>query len=212
MLRRLPKSVSDEAGALAEPLAVAVRAVERSGADSAATVCVLGAGPIGFMVVAALQSRGFAHVVVVEPNAARQASIRRMGVEACGLTHGADEAMRAFDQPPSVVIDCTGHPSGVPLAIELLRPHGVCVVVGMSDTPASADFAAIAAKELTITGSLAYDNRDFDEALRHLAEGHVPISNIVSGVHELSEAPNLFQELASRSTKHGKVLLRPNHP
>jgi (R,R)-butanediol dehydrogenase/meso-butanediol dehydrogenase/diacetyl reductase len=82
MLHRLPDSVSDADGALIEPLAVALRAVKLSQATPGEPVCVLGAGPIGVLALAALRARGFSRVAVVEPVAGRRAAAARLGVPA----------------------------------------------------------------------------------------------------------------------------------
>jgi threonine dehydrogenase-like Zn-dependent dehydrogenase len=67
VLRRLPQTVSDSDGALAEPLAAAIRAVKLSGPGPHEPACMLGAGPIGLLAVAALRARGSGRVAVVEP-------------------------------------------------------------------------------------------------------------------------------------------------
>ena len=66
-LHRLPDEVSDEAGALVEPCAVALRAVRRSGLKLGESVAVLGAGPIGLFALELAQAAGADPIYVVEP-------------------------------------------------------------------------------------------------------------------------------------------------
>ena len=84
MLRSLPDAISDADGALIEPLAVAIRAIRRTGITPGEPVCVLGAGPIGALAVAGLHARGVDRVAVVEPAAGRRLAPGRPGRAAGG--------------------------------------------------------------------------------------------------------------------------------
>jgi (R,R)-butanediol dehydrogenase/meso-butanediol dehydrogenase/diacetyl reductase len=209
MLFKLPDAVSDEGGALIEPLAVAVRGVDRSGAAPADPVCVLGAGPIGIMTVIALQARGSTNIVAVDPNDNRRAQAAGLGIATCGSADAETAVPAALGEPPQVIIDCTGHPSGMPLAIRLAPPLGRIAVVGITGTPVATDYVSVAVKELTITGSLAYSSRDFQEALDHMAAGRVPVDRVVTSVRGFEEAQSMIDDLASGSSANIKVLLRP---
>jgi (R,R)-butanediol dehydrogenase / meso-butanediol dehydrogenase / diacetyl reductase len=210
MLRRLPATVSDADGALAEPLAVAVRAVNRSGVTPRDPVCVLGAGPIGILTVAALRARGFGRIAVVEPVPGRRAAAGRLGA----LTAAPGEASEAVapllgGEPPAAVIDTTGHPSGAPLGIELLPPGGQLTIAGLPDDPAPVSLAALAFKEIVIRGSLVYDESDFAEALGDIAAGRIPCDQIITTIAPLEEAPRWLADLSGPATQQIKVLLNP---
>ena len=210
MLRRLPDSVDFKAAALAEPLAVAVRGVRRSGASPDTPVCVLGAGPIGYMTVVALLAGGFTDIVVVEPNDARREKVSDLGVPAVPADAAADDVPAGLGgRPPALVIDCSGHRSGVPLAVTLLPQNGTLVVVGIALEPTTAPFALISGKELTVKGSLAYSDSDFEIALKYLAAQRVPTSKIVTAIRPLAEASAVFDDLTSGTSHHVKVLLSP---
>ena len=210
MLRRLPATVSDADGALIEPLAVAMRAIKVSGATPDEPVCVLGAGPIGMLTVAALRARGFSRIAVVEPIPGRRAAAQRLGVAAVA----PDDAITGVrpmldDEPPAVAIDATGDPTGAPLAIELLRPAGRLTIVGLPDDPAPIDLGTIAFKELIVRGSLSSDDGDFTEAIDYIAAGRIPCHHIVTTTASLDDAPTLLKDLRSGTTEQVKVLLRP---
>jgi threonine dehydrogenase-like Zn-dependent dehydrogenase len=112
-------------------------------------------------------------------------------------------------EPPAVVIDTTGHPSGAPLAVELLPPAGRLTVVGLPDDPAPIDLALLAVKELVVRGSLCYDEDDFTEALSHIAAGRIPGRDIITTIISLEEAPTWLADLSAGTTQEIKVLLRP---
>ena len=210
MLRRLPSTVSDRDGALAEPLAVALRAIRLSGAGPGEPVCVLGAGPIGVLAVAGLLAAGFERVAVVEPGPGRRAAAERLGVRTAGPDEAADEIPGLFGgQRPTVVIDTTGHPSGAPLALRLLPAAGRLTVVGLPDAPTPLDLGLLAFKEITVRGSLVYDERDFTAAVAHIAAGRVPCDRIITRVAPLDSAPAIVAELCGGATNQVKVLLAP---
>jgi (R,R)-butanediol dehydrogenase/meso-butanediol dehydrogenase/diacetyl reductase len=202
--------VSDRDGALAEPLAVALRAIRLSGAAPDEPVCVLGAGPIGVLAVAGLLAAGFDRVAVVEPGPGRRAAVERLGVRAAGPDEAADEIPGALGgQRPAVVIDTTGHPSGAPLALRLLPAAGRLTVVGLPDAPAALDLGLLAFKEITVRGSLVYDERDFTAAVAHIAARRIPCDRIITKVAPLDSAPAVVAELHGGATDQVKVLLIP---
>lgn len=209
MLRRLPATVSDADGALAEPLAVALRAIKVSAAVPGEPVCVLGAGPIGVLVVAGLLARGFRRIAVVEPAPGRRTAVERLGVRAVTPGDAVTGIPELLGGPPAVAIDSTGHPSGTPLALRLLPPAGRLTVVGLPDDPAAVDLALLVVKEITVRGSLVYDEGDFAEALGHLAAGRIPCDRIITTVAPLESAPALVAELRGGATEQVKVLLTP---
>ena len=210
MLRRLPPAISDADGALIEPLAVAIRAISQSGATPQEPVCVLGAGPIGLLTVAGLRARGFGRIAVVEPVAGRRAAAERLGAR----TATPEEAVVSVpsllgDEPPTTVIDSTGHPSGAPLAIELLPAAGRLTIVGLPGDPVPLSLDWVAVKEIVIRGSLTYTDRDFAEAMEHIAAGRIPCGQVATTKAPLEHAPRWFADLSSGATQQVKVLLSP---
>src|SRR3984957_19181033 len=193
MLRHLPDNVSDAHGALAEPLAVALHAIRVSAAAPDEPICVLGSGPIGVLTVAALVAGGYSRIAVGAPALAPEDALA--GVQ------------RLLGDRPSAVIDSTGHPSGAPLALRLLAPAGRLTVVGLPDNPATLDLSLLAFKEITIRGSLVYDEQDFALALTYLAAGAIPCDKIITAVAPLADAPALISALQAGTSEHVKVLL-----
>jgi threonine dehydrogenase-like Zn-dependent dehydrogenase len=130
--------------------------------------------------------RGFTRIAIVEPSVARRRALEELGFVALP-SEGAMSSVPAAlaDTSPGTVVDCTGHPSGLALAVDLLPPAGTTVVVGMPPEPSSIDLTSVAMKEIVIRGSLAYSSENFGEALIHIAEGRVPSDEIVTTVAPL---------------------------
>src|SRR3984957_3014303 len=207
MLRHLPDNVSDAHGALAEPLAVALHAIRVPAPAPDEPVCVLGSGPIGVLTVAALVAGGYSRIAVVEPAPGRRVAVERHGVPALAPEDALAGVQRLLGDRPSAVIDSTGHPSGAPLALRLLAPAGRLTVVGLPDNPATLDLSLLAFKEITIRGSLVYDEQDFALALTYLAAGAIPCDKIITAVAPLADAPALISALQAGTSEHVKVLL-----
>ncbi|MGH7912615.1 MAG: zinc-dependent alcohol dehydrogenase [Candidatus Dormibacteraceae bacterium] len=212
MLRRLPSTIADAPGALVEPLAVAVRAVELSGGAPEEPVCVLGAGPIGVLTVIVLRARGVARVAVVEPALGRRAAVERLGVPAVPV----DDALRRVPsllggERPLAVVDCTGHPSGAQLALELLAVGGRLTIAGLPHDAVPLRVDTMVRKEIVIRGSFIYEEVDFLQALDHIAKGRVPCEQIITTIARLEDAPAWFDDLSGGATEQVKVLLCP-HP
>jgi threonine dehydrogenase-like Zn-dependent dehydrogenase len=84
--------------------------------------------------------------------------------------------------------------------------------VGLPDDPATLDLSLLAFKEITIRGSLVYDEQDFASALAHLAAGSIACDKIITAVAPLAEAPSLISDLQAGTTEQLKVLLAPGQP
>lgn len=205
MLFALPDSVDDRAGALTEPLAVAVRAVERSGLERDAPAMILGAGTIGVLTALVLADRGHEQVVLVSRNAARRELAVALGLQAVSL----DEAAAAARIAPACVFECAGTPAAARLAVELVGPAGRIMLVGIALEPLDLEAPPIVMKELELRGVIAYSRADFTAAIEMLARGAVPVEQLVTATAPLEQAEASFQALSAPGNRHLKILLEP---
>jgi 2-desacetyl-2-hydroxyethyl bacteriochlorophyllide A dehydrogenase len=205
MLFTLPDSVDDRAAALTEPLAVAVRAVERSGIDQGAPAMVLGAGTIGMLTALVLADRGYEQVVVVSRNVARRELAASLGFTAVSL----EEASAAARIAPACVFECAGTPAAARLAVELVGPLGRIMLVGLALEPLDLEAPPILFKELELRGVISYSRADFAAAIDMLARGAVPVERLVTATVPLEQAEASFQALTAPANSHLKILLSP---
>jgi 2-desacetyl-2-hydroxyethyl bacteriochlorophyllide A dehydrogenase len=206
MLFALPDSVDDRAGALTEPLAVAVRAVEQAGLSPDQPVMVLGAGTIGMLTALVLADRGFDQVVLVSRNPARAALASSLGLSAVSLeklpsTHA-----------PVCVFECAGTPAAARLAVDAVRPLGRVMLVGVALEPLDLAAPALLFKEVELRGVLAYSRANFAAAIELLAQGRIPAEALITATVALEDTETMFQALASSANAHLKVLLAPREP
>lgn len=201
MIRVLPAALPLERAALAEPLAVAIHAVNLADGISGARVLVIGAGPIGLLVVAAAVHAG-ASVVgasdVREEPLTRARSLGATEVHLVGRDAIADES---YD----VVFECSGVGVALTQAVRAARRAGTVVQVGMlANAEIGVNLAPMLAKELTIRGAFRFST-EIDDAVRLLAESDA-LDSVISHVLPASDAVQAF-ELARDSSASAKVLL-----
>jgi 2-desacetyl-2-hydroxyethyl bacteriochlorophyllide A dehydrogenase len=217
----LPSSVSDEAGALVEPFAVALHAINRADAQPGHRIVIHGAGPIGLCVLAALKARGVAGVLVVEPSALRRAMALAMGADAvndprdehpqvsAAAHFGADDTPFA-DSPlgrADIAFDCAGVAASIEAATRSLRARGRLVLVADPHDCPLADLRLVMLRELEVIGASTYDD-EFGEAIALLASGKVDLSPMVTHRFPLARLSDAFA-MQMDAGQAGKVLIVP---
>jgi len=210
MLLEVPNGLDPRQAALTEPMAVGLHAVNKSGIQRGAGALVLGCGPIGLAVIAALRRRGIEPIVASDYSAARRRVAAEMGAHET-VDPAAEPAFDAWARAGRggvVVFEAVGVPG---LLDELLRdaPLGArIVVVGvcMERDPITPFFAI--SKELSLQFVLAYDTVEFAEALRAIAEGEIDVRPMITGEVGLDGVAQAFDDLA-RPDEHCKVLVVP---
>jgi len=191
--------VTFEHGALVEPLAVAVRAVNRAGVGGAASAVVVGAGTIGLLVASVLRHRGVATVVISDPSAERRAVATRMGVGVALDPHQIDVAEVVLDltdgQGADVAFEAVGIGATVAQAHAVVRYGGTVVWIGNNVRTIDVDMQQVVTRELSVLGTYAMSDDDFVDALGLLEAGAIDVSALINRRATLEEGPALFDEL-----------------
>jgi len=212
VVHALPEGLSFAEAALAEPLSVAVHAVNLTPLARDDTAVVVGAGVIGLMAVQALRGRGCGRVIAVDVDEDRLALARRVGADValnseteqvagvvCDVTEG-----RGAD----VAIEAVGVSETVGLAARCLRKGGALTLVGNVSPTAELPLQTVVTRELSLTGS--YVSRgEWPACLDMLARGVVQTAPLISAVVPLAEGAEWFRRLQSRERGLVKVLLSP---
>ncbi|HEY3186798.1 MAG TPA: NAD(P)-dependent alcohol dehydrogenase, partial [Solirubrobacteraceae bacterium] len=182
----LPDDVSDEAGALMEPLSVGVWACQKAGIGPGDHVLVTGAGPIGLLALQAARAFGATELTITDVNVERLALAERTG---------ATRALKVDETPleeagleVDALIECSGRPEALQAGIAALRPAGTAVVVGMGpEEDATVPLALIQNRELWLTGTFRYANT-YPTAIALAAQGRVDLEAIITGHYGLDDA------------------------
>ncbi len=211
MLLEVPNGLDPKHAALTEPMAVGLHAVNKSQITPREGALVLGCGPVGLAVIAALRMKGVETIVATDFSPTRRALAVAMGAtEAVDpATEPAFEAWsRAGRAKPLIVFEAIGVPG---IIDDVLRdaPHSTrVVVVGvcMGEDRIHPFFAV--SKELNIQFCLAYDPMEFSDTLRSIAEGELDVAPLVTGEVGLDGVAGAFEALANPE-EHCKILVTP---
>ena len=202
----LPDEVSDDAGALIEPLSVGIWACRKAGLRGGEHVLVTGAGPIGLLAMQAALALGATRVTVADINLHRLELARRTGA-----TRAVDLRERPLGEAgveADVLLECSGHPAALADGIRSLRPGGAAVAVGMGPgEEAAIPLALLQNREITLTGTFRYANT-YPTAIELVAAGRVDVEAIVTGHFPLDQAEQALR--ASREdTRSVKAVVVP---
>jgi (R,R)-butanediol dehydrogenase/meso-butanediol dehydrogenase/diacetyl reductase len=194
--------------ALAEPLAVAVHAVHRSGLSGGETVMIFGAGPIGMLTALVARNTGAGRILIAEPSGARCAVAESLGFETVPPDAEPTEAIRdaTGGAGADIVFDSAAHPSVAARLARCVRVRGTVVLVGVYKKPTEVDLQALTFAENTVVGVRVYTRADMEEAVALIESGVLHLERIPVEVFPLADANAAF-ERAMAATGTLKVLV-----
>ncbi|MFT7602059.1 MAG: threonine dehydrogenase-like Zn-dependent dehydrogenase [Acidimicrobiales bacterium] len=209
----IPNGLDPALAALTEPMAVGLHAVEESSIELGRAALVVGAGPVGLAVIAALSASG------IEPIIAADFSPTRRGVAAAMGAHQViDPAIESiFDawaaatdrSTPPVVFDAVGVPGMIDQLMQSAPTRSEILVVGLCIPPDNFHPSFGVYKQLSLKFVLGWSPEEFATSLHNLAEGNIDGSTLVTGEVGIDGVPQAFADLADPE-QHVKILVRPN--
>jgi NADPH2:quinone reductase len=149
---RLGEDYPLEVASIVEPVACALRGLERLRPRPDASALVVGGGTMGLLLAILLELRGVGPITVLEPNDERRALGATL-VDARFAAPGELADQEEFEQ----VVDATGVPAAVEGALARVAPGGTFMVFGVSAPEARVAFSPfeVYRREITIVGSMA---------------------------------------------------------
>lgn len=227
LLLEVPNGLSSEAAALVEPMAVGEHAVAKA-APGANSVCmVIGCGPVGLAVIAALKLRGLGPIIASDYSASRRQMAEKMGADI--VVDPAQSSPHAhweeYDVPATlagfsaaslsgrqirdaVLFECVGVPGLIQNLIEQAPPTARLVVVGVCMENDRFQPALAVTKQLSVDFVLAYTAEEFASSLHNIAEGRINVQPLISDVVGRSGVADAFQALGEQDGLV-KVLVDP---
>jgi len=211
-LYKLPDSVSDEAGVLVEPLAVAIHAVRQGKVSLGDTVGIVGAGIIGLCTLLAARAAGASEVHVVAKHKGRGERALALGATTVIYLNEGDPVQRVKNLTGGLGVDvsfeCAGHTDTPQLALDLTRNGGTTVIEGVFDKPAPLDFLSVMYNQKTIVGSPIYVD-EAKTAIALLADKTIDPSRLITSKVPLKDAVEMgFEQLLNNKEDNIKVLLQ----
>jgi (R,R)-butanediol dehydrogenase/meso-butanediol dehydrogenase/diacetyl reductase len=198
---KLPQNVSFREGAMVEPLAVGLHAVDMAKMPRGATVLVIGAGPVGLATMLWAKFLGARHVIVSE-----KAEIRKQMAARFGATDAIDpsqplapQVQKIAGKDADIIFECVGVPGMLANVMNEAPRGGRIVVAGVCQQPDTIMPLVGIMKELEIQFVLGYRHADFDYVIAMIAQNRVDVSHMVTDVVTLDALPDAFEALRKPS-------------
>jgi len=203
----LPDELSDNAGALMEPLSVGIWSCRKAGVRAGDRVLVTGAGPIGLLAMQVALASGATEVTVTDVARERLDLARKTG--ATRVVNVAEEPLAEAGIEADALIECSGNERALDDGIHCLRPAGTAVVVGMGPgETANVPLAYVQTQEIWLTGTFRYANT-YPTAISLAATGRVNLDAIVTGHFGLEETDSALQA-SKKDPANVKPMVLPN--
>lgn len=207
----LPDSMSFDEGAMIEPLAVAVHAVQRAGDVAGKDICVLGAGPIGILVAQVAKGLGARKVMITDVSKIRLEKARECGANVCVNTREKDfgeEFLRCFGPDKAdVIYDCAGNNITMGQAIQYARKGSTIILVAVFATRGDVDLAVLNDHELDLNTSMMYRNEDYLKAIELVEERKVQLKPLISKHFPFQEYLAAYEYIDANRENTMKVII-----
>ena len=208
---RLPDNVSSADGALVEPLAVGLHAVDTAGISRGQDVLVIGGGPVGLACTIWARHFGAREVVVSDYVEGRREMASKLGATAL-IDPGQEDVSEAFRRiaggEPSLIFECVGRPGVIQECVGMIRRGGVVLAAGMCMQPDTLLPVIGGVKEATIQFVSYYRRGDYELTVDMLRAERIDPQPMVTDRIGLEALPDAFEALRKPSTQC-KVIVEP---
>lgn len=187
--------------AMAEPFSVVLHGLSRAGSLLGARVLVTGCGPIGALVVAAANFHGAAEIIVTDIVDEPLAIAKTLGATHAFNTAENPEALAPYAAEKGqidVMIECSGNERALRAGMEVVRPRGTIVQLGLGGDM-SVPQNMVVAKEFLITGSFRF-HEEFPLAVALIDSGRVDLTPLLTGSYPIEEAVAAFEKANDRKS------------
>jgi threonine dehydrogenase-like Zn-dependent dehydrogenase len=227
LLLPVPDSLETNLAALTEPLAVGEHAVGLADLQPGQPCLVVGCGPVGLAVIAALKGRNHGPVLAADFSPARRRLAEAFGADEVidpevssphdrwasfgvpmTIMERAGAVMMGADLKDPVIFEAVGVPGMLQAIIEAAPPRSRIVVVGVCMHPDSIEPFFAVTKEIEFRFSFGYTPAEYASTLDRLANGVPGAEALVTDAVGLDGAPGAFETLRTPG-EHGKILITP---
>lgn len=200
----IPEGISMDEGALVEPVACAVRICRLAKITPSDRLLIVGAGPIGLLVLQTARLFGLVDIVVMDVNHERLEVVTQLG----GIAVASAEELNQFrlDRGFDITVDAVGMDVTRQQCMTSSRPGGRVVFSGLHAADSVIPINMAIRNELTMLGSFAYNPIDFESALQWIIEGRIDLRPWLTHA-PLEEGQACFEKLISNPGKTVKFML-----
>jgi threonine dehydrogenase-like Zn-dependent dehydrogenase len=225
LLLPVPDSLPTEVAALTEPLAVGEHAVGLAAVQVGEPCLVVGCGPVGLAVIAALKARRHGPVLATDFSPARRRLAEGLGADEvidpadhsphdrwpelgvpATILERAATAFLGGTTPAPIIFEAVGVPGMLQSLIGDVPPRSRIVVVGVCMERDTIEPFVAVTKEVELRFSFGYSPGEFAATLERLVGGAAGVDRLVTSTVPLTEAPSAFDTLRTPG-EHGKILV-----
>lgn len=196
-----------EQGALCEPLSIGIYTVKQAGFAKGSNIAILGSGPIGMCVLAASKEKGHGNIYITDKIDSRLSAAQKLGVDYIGNPDRDDivgDINKAEPLGIDCVFECCGQQEALDQAMDILKPGGQLVIVGIPRT----DLISFSAdkfrrKEITIK-YIRRQNHCVQKAIDFVKSDKINIDFLITHRFELEQTQNAFELL----TEYGDGVIK----
>lgn len=197
---KIPQSMTMAQAAFAEPLSIAIYSLKYLENKNIQTCAVLGAGPIGLSVLLEAKYKGIDTIYVTDKINHRLGVAKKAGARWGGNPDEMDIVSEIVAMEPNqldCVIECCGQQEAIDQAVELLKPGGLLVIVGIPiEKRISVDMSATRRKEITIQ-NVRRQNNCLDVAVDRIASGKLNVDFLITHKGPLLDAKQIYDKVAN---------------
>jgi threonine dehydrogenase-like Zn-dependent dehydrogenase len=231
LLLEVPNGLSTERAALTEPMAVGYHAVQKARLDAEDVPLVIGCGPVGLAVIAALKLKNAYPIIAADFSPRRRQLAQAIGAHVVvdprtQSPYDSWKEMAVYTDPakapqlppwmpgparrPAVIFECVGVPGMIDSVMAAAPANTRLVVVGVCMERDQIEPMLGTNKELNIQFVLGYSGEEFKSTLHNLAEGRINCDPLITGKVGVEGVAGAFEALASPE-QHAKILVEPWH-
>nr|XP_053635197.1 sorbitol dehydrogenase-like [Cherax quadricarinatus] len=194
---KLPDNVSDEEGAIIEPLAVAVHACRRASVELGSSVLICGAGPIGLLCLLTAKAMGATNILVTDIKENRLKTAKNIGAHHTLLVDDSDPKILAkkikdvMGCMPPITLECSGTQSAITTGIYATRSSGVIMLVGVGSPQVTLPLVHAGMREIDIRGVYRYI-QCYPAAIAMIANGLIDVKPLITHRFKFEEFQKAF--------------------
>uniref|UniRef100_A0A2N9FVL1 Enoyl reductase (ER) domain-containing protein n=1 Tax=Fagus sylvatica TaxID=28930 RepID=A0A2N9FVL1_FAGSY len=208
---KLPDNVSLEEGAMCEPLSVGVHACRRASISPETNVLILGAGPIGLVVLLAARAFGAPRIVIVDVDDCRLSIAKNLGADetiqvSTNIQDVGEEVVKiqsAMGSGIDVSFDCVGFDKTMSTALNATRPGGKVCLIGLARSETTVPLTPAAVREVDVIGIFRYRNT-WPLCIEFLKTGKIDVKPLIT--HRFGFSQQEVEDAFETSARGGSAL------
>jgi 2-desacetyl-2-hydroxyethyl bacteriochlorophyllide A dehydrogenase len=210
-VHRLPKRLPLPAGALIEPLAVAVHAVGLANLNIGGSVAIFGAGAIGLLILQVARAAGAGEVYITDIRESRLDAALKFGAAKAFNSSKCNPVEEILKLTNGIGVQCAFEAVGLEITLnqvlQVLKKGGGAVLVGLFENKNVALPANVfVQKEISLTGSQGY-HWDFQRGIELIQQGKIDLEKMITHEFHLEQIQQAFETLLNPDKGAIKVVM-----